>query len=104
VLSRSLQLNITGTNNQYILRNYIKSVKICLITIEAGFILPKQNKRTFRRGLQKLSKELKGYRVPRDVEIQVASILPVAFLEHKFGFPKTCKEGGAVVIRSACVQ
>jgi hypothetical protein len=104
VLSRSLHLNITGTSNQYILRNHIKSVKICLIPVETGFIIPKQKKRTFRRGFQKLSKELKGHRVPRDVEIQVASILPATFLGHKFGFSKTCKEGGTVVMRSACTQ
>jgi hypothetical protein len=97
VLSRSLQLNITGTNNQYILRNYIKSVKICLITIEAGLILPKQKKRTFRRGLQKLSKELKGYRVPRDVEIQVASILPVTSSSISSDFQKHVRKGGRFV-------
>jgi hypothetical protein len=94
VLSWSLHLNITGTSNQYILRNYIKSVKICLIPVETGFIVPKQKKRTFRRGFQKLSKELKGYRVPREVESRLRAYFQRLSSGISSDFQKHVRKGG----------
>ncbi|KAE9373263.1 hypothetical protein N431DRAFT_456052 [Stipitochalara longipes BDJ] len=95
--SKTLLANITGTDMQYLLQNCIKSVKIRLFHVETGFIVPSKTKKTFRKSLRKMRKELLRYRALRELEIRGTSALPIAFLSHNFGFEKIEKKGGILI-------
>jgi hypothetical protein len=101
--SSALLANIAGTSIQHLLQTCIKSVKIWVIPVNTGLTVNRM-KKEFRRGLRHPRKELKSYRVLRQIEIQGPNILPKMFLEHKFGFSKRLKKGRRVLWTPLCVE